>query len=192
MKEKNKSSSPPENSNQIPDDTKKGCLATAALLTWLFPPLWPVAIATTWAMYPKTSKIVALSLAGTIIALIAGTSLQTSINNSKTSPESESSTTSDNKQENAYPERKDLNSANYSKIEAEVKCRRTVKENLKDPGSLRIGWGDVVSGQNADNQGEWLVKFPFRARNSFNAVTPGFAQCAISRTTGEITFLDIQ
>lgn len=94
--------------------------------------------------------------------------------------------------ENTYPERKKPNSENYSKIEAEVKCRRTVKENLKDPGSLRIGWGDVVSGENADNQNEWLVKFPFTARNSFNAVTPGFAQCAVSKTTGEITFLDIQ
>lgn len=191
MSEESKHDSPLENSKQISDDTKKGCLATAALLTWFFPPLWPVAIATTWAMYPKTSKVVALSLAGALIALVAGTSIHTSINSSKPSSES-SSTAHSNEPESTYPERGNPNSDNYSKIEAEVKCRRTVKENLKDPGSLRIGWGDVVSGNNADNQNEWLVKFPFRARNSFNAVTPGFAQCAVSKTTGEITFLDIQ
>jgi hypothetical protein len=80
----------------------------------------------------------------------------------------------------------------YTDSHAQVLCRGAVRNQLKDPGSFSISLGSVESGTFADNDGEWLVKFPFRARNSFNAVTPGFAQCLVNKRTGLLTWIDIQ
>ena len=168
-------------SQELSSDTKKGCVSTVALLTWFIPPLWPIAIVTTWAMYPKTCKKVAFGLGGVLVVAVVVSMIQ-----------------SGNQQQAAQeqvPEKSlrstDLATVTYSKDEAEIKCRRTVKESLKDPGSMNIGWGDVESGTNAQNSSEWVVKFPFRARNSFNAITPGFAQCEVSKKTGLVLWSEV-
>jgi hypothetical protein len=180
----------------ITSKDKQGCLASVAVLAWFFPPMWPVALATTWALYPKTSKKVAIGLCALVVGLLVLPSLRWSQGGNESTADSsnQDSTREAIGEESASSSSLGSSSPSnsHSDIEAEIKCRRTVKESLKDPGSMRIGWGTVVSGTNADNPEEWLVKFPFRARNSFNAVTPGFAQCTVSKLSGIVTWIDIQ
>ena len=170
-----------QSSQELSSDTKKGCVGTVALLTWFVPPLWPIAIVTTWAMYPKTSKKVAFGLGGALVIAVVALMIESS---RQQQPVQES-----------VPDKSlgstELATVAYSKDEAEIKCRRTVKESLKDPGSMNIGWGDVESGTNAQSSSEWIVKFPFRAKNSFNAVTPGFAQCRVSKNTGLVLWSEV-
>ena len=178
-----------QSNQELSGDTKKGCVGTVALLTWFIPPLWPIAIATTWAMYPKTSKKVALGLGGALVVAIVVSMIESSRQQQPVLQPVLQPVQESVPDENLAST--ELATVAYSKDEADIKCRRAVKESLKDPGSMNIGWGDVESGTYAQNSSEWIVKFPFRARNSFNALTPGFAQCRVSKNTGLVLWSEV-
>ena len=184
-----------EDDKSLDKNTKKGCVGSAILLTWFFPPLWPLAIAATWGMYPKTSKKVAIGL-GIALAVAIAASFINGANDTKPLPESSrdesinppgderAKTTADESIKPAEDER--------TRTEAEFNCRKAIKETLNDPGSMRIGWGDVISGSNSDDGSEWVVKFPFSARNSFNAVIKSYGQCRVSKSTGLVLWSEVQ
>lgn len=94
-----------------------------------------------------------------------------------------------------------------SRAEAEVRCRRELRNRLKDPGSLEAprsqtnsgiakigiinnedGW--VILGSDPDSStaatDAWVVQIQYRARNSFNALTPGMIECFINPDTGRV------
>ncbi len=142
---------------QFEGEFKQGYFALLILITWLVPPLWPVAIALTWGIYPKTCKYV--SIAGASLVVIFIVSAVSKNSTSKTplhQPESSSSSIK-------------LDKAPLPVwATPELACRKYVQSSLKSPNSFRRL--SQSKGKNSNYPSDWwLVDISYSAKNSFNA-----------------------